>query len=330
MPRIDRVREMERSDAGRHGCLARPGGEACDEQASPGMPYCPRHLGPLERSRPSSPRELANEWARSAERAVSRRVARRPMRGNYDDDLVKSILPLALPAYHWYWRVDVEGVENIPTEGAAILAANHSGTLPIDGAMLKVAMLKEHGRNPWLLAADLVFRFPGLGEIVRAAGNARADRGETIELLRKGELVGVFPEGFKGIGKGYQKRYQLQRFGRGGYVEMAMEAGCPIIPVAIIGAEEAYPMIADIKPLANLFDLPYFPITPFFPWLGPLGAVPLPSKWVILFGEPVPTAQFGPDAAEDTQLVLETSEGIRQTVQRMLREGLTKRRNAFL
>ena len=284
----------------------------------------------MERRRELSAREFVREWRVDVERAVGRRLSRRPMKGNFDRDLVKAILPLALPLYHWYWRVDVEGVENIPTEGAALLVSNHSGTLPLDGAMLKVAVLKEHGRNPWLLAADLVFRFPGLGELTRAAGNARADRGETMDLLGKGELVGVFPEGFKGIGKGWKKRYQLQRFGRGGFVEMAMEAGCPIIPVAIVGAEEAYPRIANIKSIANLFDLPYFPITPLFPLLGPLGAIPLPSKWIIAFGEPVPMAQFGPDAATDTQLVLETSERIRQIVQQMLLESLAKRRSAFL
>jgi 1-acyl-sn-glycerol-3-phosphate acyltransferase len=307
-----------------------PKGVACRAKALPGMPYCAKHLGPLERRRTLTAREFAREWRETAERAISRRVERKPMKGHYDEDLLKALLPLALPLYRLYWRVDVHGVENIPTEGPALLVANHSGTLPIDGAMLKIAVLKEHGRNPWLLAADLVFRFPGLGQITRAAGNARADRGETLDLLTKGELVGVFPEGFKGIGKGFKKRYQLQRFGRGGFVEMAMEVGCPIIPVAILGAEEAYPMIADVKPIANLFDLPYFPITPTFPLLGLLGAIPLPSKWVITFGDPVPTSQFGPEAAEDTQLVLETSEGIRQTVQQMLIEALAKRRSAFL
>jgi 1-acyl-sn-glycerol-3-phosphate acyltransferase len=307
-----------------------PGGKPCRSKASPGLPFCRKHLGPLQRTRPPSAREFLKEWRHDVEQAVSRRVSRAPMKGNYDEDLVNALLPLALPLYAWYWRVDVYGVENIPTEGPALLAANHSGTLPLDGAMLKVAVLKEHGRNPWLLAADLVFRVPGLREITRAAGNARADREETLDLLRRGELVGVFPEGFKGIGKGWKKRYQLQRFGRGGFVEMAMEVGCPIIPVAIVGAEETYPMIGNVPAIANLFDLPYFPITPTFPLLGLLGAIPLPSKWVLTFGEPVPTSQFGPEAAQDTQLVLETSEGIRQTVQRMLLEALAKRRNAFL
>jgi len=307
-----------------------PDGKPCRARTLPGMPYCRAHLGPLHHRRALSVREFLSEWRRDVERAVARRATGRPMKGRYDEDLVKALLPLALPLYNWYWRVEVHGVEHIPAAGAALLVANHSGTLPLDGAMLKVATLKEHGRNPWLLAADLVFRVPGLREITRVAGNARADREETLDLLRKGELVGVFPEGFKGIGKGYRKRYQLQRFGRGGFVEMAMEVGCPMVPVAIVGAEETYPMIANARPIASLFDLPYFPITPFFPLLGPLGVLPLPSKWIITFGEPVPTAQYGPEAAQDTQLVLETSEGIRQTVQRMLREALTRRRNTVL
>ena len=238
-------------------------------------------------------------------------------------------MPLAMPLYAMYWRCEVFGIENIPTEGPAILAANHSGTIPVDGAMLKVAVLKEHGRNPWLLAADLAFRIPVFRDVIRIAGNARADRGETVALLRKGELIGVFPEGFKGIGKGWKKRYQLQRFGRGGFVEVAMEAGAPIIPVAIIGAEEAFPMIANLKVLARRFGLPYFPVTPTFPLLGPLGAIPLPSKWIIAFGRPIPTVHLGPEAAEDTQLVLEMSEETRQAVQDLLKEYLPRRQRAF-
>jgi 1-acyl-sn-glycerol-3-phosphate acyltransferase len=305
-------------------------GKPCTSKASPGLPYCRKHAGPRAPGAAITSREFLETWRASAERAVSRRVNRRPLKGAYDEDLVTALLPLAEPWYRLYWRVEVEGIENVPNEGAAILAANHSGTIPIDGAMLKVALLREHGRNAWLLAADLVFRFPGLRELTRLAGNARADRKETLDLLRRGELVGVFPEGFKGIGKGWKKRYQLQRFGRGGFVEMAMEAGCPIIPVAIVGAEEAYPMIANATPIADLFDLPFFPITPFFPLLGPLGVVPLPSKWIIAFGEPVPMSQYGPEAVDDTQLVLEISEDIRRRIQHMLVELLAKRRNAFL
>ena len=280
---------------------------------------------------PGSPRAFMREWAQTAEAAVTRRLrGDAPPSDTWDPELVRALLPFALPLYYWYWRVEVEGIENIPTEGRALLTANHSGALPLDGAMLKVAVLKEHGRNPWLLAADLAFKLPGFRELLRVAGNARADRDETERLMRAGELVGVFPEGFKGIGKGWKNRYQLQRFGRGGFVEMALATGSPIIPVAIVGAEETYPMIADLKPLARRLGLPYLPVTPFFPLLGPLGAIPLPSKWIIGIGEPIPTVQYGPEACDDLHFVLEMTEQIRETVQGMVKTLLTKRRHTFL
>jgi len=311
-------------------CMAVPDGVACKRPALEGKPYCSVHVGPLRGRKPRGAKEFLAEWRDAAEIAIGRRMrGEGPAKDDHDPELVKAVMPLALPLYSGYWRCEVYGVENVPTEGPAMLAANHSGTIPVDGAMLKVAMLKEHGRNPWLLAADLAFKIPIFRDVIRIAGNARADRAETVALLRKGELIGVFPEGFKGIGKGYRKRYQLQRFGRGGFVEVAMEAGAPIIPVAIIGAEEAFPMIADIKPLARRLGLPYFPVTPTFPLLGPLGAIPLPSKWIIAFGRPIPTIQFGPEAAEDTQLVLETSEETRQAVQELLKGYLPMRRNSF-
>ena len=310
-------------------CLAMPEGKPCSSPSKPGLPYCGKHLGPIRRRRKLTASEAYEEWRDAARKAVTRRLRRERWPGQYDEDLVRALMPFGLPFYSWYWRVDVEGVENIPTEGSALLVANHSGTLPLDGAMLKIAVLKEHGRNPWLLAADLVFRFPVLGELTKAAGNMRAGRDETVDLLRKGEVVGVFPEGFKGIGKGWSKRYQLQRFGRGGFVEVSLQTGAPIIPTAIVGAEEIYPMIYNVKSVARMFGLPYFPVTPFFPLFGPLGAVPLPSKWLIAFGEPIPVAQHGPEAADDLQLVLEITEEIRGTVQRMVAELLAKRRSTF-
>jgi 1-acyl-sn-glycerol-3-phosphate acyltransferase len=311
-------------------CAAVPGGAPCQRRAVDGKPYCAEHLGPLRGRKPRDAKEFLAEWRENVENAVgARRRGEAPPRGDHDPELVKAVMPLAMPLYSLYWRCEVFGVENIPTEGPALLAANHSGTIPVDGAMLKIATLKEHGRNPWLLAADIAFKIPVFRDVIRVAGNARADRGETVALLRKGELIGVFPEGFKGIGKGWKKRYQLQRFGRGGFVEVAMETGAPIIPVAIIGGEEIYPMIANLKTLARRFGLPYFPITPTFPLLGPLGAIPLPSKWMIAFGKPSPTAHHGPDAAEDTQLVLEMAEETRQAVQDLLKEYLPRRRNAF-
>ena len=312
-------------------CAAVPDGAPCRHPALNDKPYCAEHIGPLRGRKPRNAGEFLEEWRDAIETAVGKRArGEGPGKDDHDPDLVKAVMPLAMPLYSLYWRCEVFGIENIPTEGPAILAANHSGTIPVDGAMLKIAVLKEHGRNPWLLAADLAFKIPVFRDIIRIAGNARADRAETVALLRKGELIGVFPEGFKGIGKGFKKRYQLQRFGRGGFVEVAMEASAPIIPVAIIGGEETYPMIADLKPLARRFGLPYFPITPTFPLLGPLGIIPLPSKWIIAVGEPIPTAQHGPDGVDDQQLVLEMAEETRQAVQSLLTEYLPRRRNSFI
>ena len=310
-----------------NACAAVAHGSPCARRAIQDKPYCAEHLGPL---RDRQPRDVNTEWRENVENAIGRRRrGEGPARGDHDPELVKAVMPLAYPLYSLYWRCEVFGIENVPTEGPAMLAANHSGTIPVDGAMLKIATLKEHGRNPWLLAADLAFKIPVFRDVIRVAGNARADRPETVALLRKGELIGVFPEGFKGIGKGWSKRYQLQRFGRGGFVEVCIESGAPIIPVAIIGGEETYPMIANLKPLARRFGLPYFPVTPTFPLLGPLGAIPLPSKWIITFGQPISTFQYGPDAAEDMQLVLELAEETRHAVQQLLVEYLPRRKNAF-
>lgn len=306
-----------------------PEGRPCGRAALARRPYCRRHLGPLTHGRPSSPLESLREWAVAVQSALDRRLRGEARTDEYDADLTKALLPVALPLYHWYWRVDVVGIENIPAAGPAVLAANHSGTVPMDGAMLKIAVLKEHGRNPQLLAADLAFRIPIIKDLIRPTGNARADRRETLALLERGELVGVFPEGFKGVGKGFSKRYQVQRFGRGGFVRMALATSAPIIPVAIVGAEETYPMIGNVAPIANALKLPYFPITPLFPWLGPLGAVPLPSKWILAFGEPIPTYGYGDDAVNDARLISQVTRRVRSAVQDMLDANLARRRTAF-
>lgn len=312
-----------------HAVIPGDPAQACPKRARVGSPYCDAHTR-TEQPHPEGARAFVQEWRGTAARALRNVIDRREHGGlEHDPDLVRALLPLAMPLYSKYWRVDTYGIDNIPADGPALLAANHSGTLPIDGAMLKVAILREHGRNPWLLAADLAFKIPGFSDLIRLAGNARADRDETIGLLRAGELLGVFPEGFKGIGKGFRKRYRLQRFGRGGFVEMCMLTGAPIIPVAIIGAEEAYPMVANLESLARRLGLPYFPVTPTWPLLGPLGLLPLPSKWIIAFGEPIPFVQYGPKAVRDTQLVLEQTDAVRQAVQALIDENLPKRRGAF-
>jgi 1-acyl-sn-glycerol-3-phosphate acyltransferase len=196
---------------------------------------------------------------------------------------------------------------------------------------MKFGILDKHPsrRHVRLLAADLAFRLPVVAPLARKMGNTLACDEDALRLLAAGELVGVFPEGYKGVGKGYKNRYKLARFGRGGFVELALKARVPIVPVAIVGSEEIYPMIHNAKSLARIGGLPYFPITPFFPWLGPLGLIPLPSKWIIQFGEPVRTDRYGKDAWEDGMLVFELADRVRDTVQQMLYENLMRRRNMF-
>jgi 1-acyl-sn-glycerol-3-phosphate acyltransferase len=264
--------------------------------------------------------------------------ARRRLRGEYeldefgfDPDLNSSLLmPAALALYRNWFRIRMRGLENIPDSGAALIAANHSGVLPVDAVMLQAGIFAEHPqhRTLRLLGADLVYSLPLLSSLARRSGHTRADPEQAHRLLAAGELVGVFPEGFKGIGKPFSERYHLQRFGRGGFVRTAVRARVPIIPCAIVGAEEIYPMIGNAEALARALGLPYFPVTPLFPWLGPLGAVPLPSNWIIEFSKPVPTCDLAADGADDERLS-DRADQVRDTIQARLDDLVIERGPAF-
>ena len=250
----------------------------------------------------------------------------------YDPELAREVLlPLAKPLYERYFRVRTYGIDRIPATGPAILVGNHSGTIPLDAVMVQYAVANEHPQKRTVrnVAANLAFQMPFIGPLARKTGNAVAHDDDAQELLRRGEILGVFPEGYKGVGKGWRERYKLQRFGRGGFVELALKMRVPVIPVAIVGAEEAYPMIANAKWLAKALGFPYFPITPTWPLLGPLGALPLPSRWVIEFGDPIPMDDYPEDAADDAMLVFDLSDRIRDTIQQMLYRNLSKRGGAF-
>ncbi|MFJ6296848.1 lysophospholipid acyltransferase family protein [Streptomyces griseoviridis] len=250
----------------------------------------------------------------------------------YDEELTDQVLmSLLRPVYEKYFRVEVKGIENIPADGGALIVANHSGTLPLDGLMMQVAVHDHHpaDRHLRLLAADLVFMLPVANELARKLGHTLACAEDAELLLGRGELVGVMPEGFKGIGKPFGERYKLQRFGRGGFVSTALRQGVPIIPCSIVGAEEIYPMIGNAKTLARVLGFPYFPLTPTFPWLGPLGAVPLPTKWTIQFGEPIPTDTYPPEAAEDPMLMFNLTDQVREQIQHTLYKLLVQRRSVF-
>jgi 1-acyl-sn-glycerol-3-phosphate acyltransferase len=229
--------------------------------------------------------------------------------------------------YERWWRVETHGIERVPADGRVIVCANHSGALPYDGAMLATALRREHPQRRDLrwLAEDFIFHFPFLGVFMNRIGAVRACQENAERLLRKESVVGVFPEGVKGIAKLYRDRYKLQRFGRGGHVKLAIRTRTPIVPVAILGAEEAHPLIAPTSILAKALGVPFVPITPTFPWLGPLGLVPLPSKWKIYFLEPITMDGYPPDAADDEVLVGRLNEKIRGLIQEELDRAVKQR-----
>jgi len=250
----------------------------------------------------------------------------------FDPELTdKVLLAMLRPLYRNWFRVGVSGIEHIPDESGALIVANHSGVIALDAVMTQVAVHDEHPRHRHLrlLAADLVFQNAVMGDLARRAGHTLACNPDAERLLTAGEVVGVFPEGFKGTGKPFSQRYKVQRFGRGGFVAAALRTGAPIIPTAIVGAEETYPMIGNAKVVARILGLPYFPITPLFPWLGPLGVLPLPSKWLIHFGEPIPTDHYPAGSADDPMVVFNLTDQVREQIQRSLFDLLVQRPSAF-
>jgi len=241
----------------------------------------------------------------------------------------KFTLALLRPIAEKWFRVEVRGIENIPDEGGALIVSNHSGTVPVDALMTMVAVHDHTGRFLRLLGADLIFRMPFVGEMARRGGATLACNEDAERMLSRGDLVGVWPEGFKGIGKPFAQRYKLQRFGRGGFVSAALRTGVPIVPLSVVGAEEIYPLVGNLPSLARLLGIPYVPVTPTFPWLGPLGLIPLPSKWLLEFGEPIRTDELDNASAEDPMLVFNVTDQVRETIQQTLYTLLMKRESVW-
>ena len=270
--------------------------------------------------------------------AVEAVVAR--LRGEYhedewgfDEQFAEAIFPLFDFLYEVWWRVETTGVHNVPAHGRALLVANHAGSLfPFDATMMTMALMKEHPLPRWprFMVLDWAFVLPFLSAFMRRAGGVPASPHNAVRLLRQDELVMVFPEGVKGTGKPFSSRYRLERFGRGGFVEIALQTGAPIVPVAVVGSEEIYPKLADSPTLANAIGAPFVPITPTFPWLGPLGLIPLPSRWRIEFCAPIDISEHPPEAADDRRLVFDLSERVRETIQDKVYENLVARGGTFL
>jgi len=278
---------------------------------------------------------FGDDWERRLAELMA--FVRRRLEGDYevddygfDRELTERFFMAALrPIAEKWFRLEVRGLENIPAEGGALVVSNHSGTVPLDGLMTMLTVHDHTGRFLRPLGADLVFRLPVVSSLARKGGATLACTEDAERMLSGGDLVGVWPEGFKGIGKPFSERYKLQRFGRGGFVSAALRTGVPIVPLSVVGAEEIYPLVGNVPSLARLLGVPYIPITPFFPWLGPLGLVPLPSKWILEFGEPIRTDSYDPAEAEDPMLVFNVTDQVRETIQHTLFDLLRERDGVF-
>jgi 1-acyl-sn-glycerol-3-phosphate acyltransferase len=250
-----------------------------------------------------------------------------------DREAIEMVRPFLRFMYRTWWRVTPDGLEHVPAEGRALLVANHSGVLPWDGAMIAAAVAEDHPAQNDRIVRSLHLHWfttlPFIAPALAAMGQVPGLPENAVRLLESDELVAVFPEGLKGVGKLFKDRYKLARFGRGGFVQVALRAQAPIVPVAVVGAEEIYPMLANAEPVAKLFGFPYFPLTPFFPWLGPLGVIPLPTRWSISFCEPIRTDEYDPAAADDPLTVLGLTEIVRERIQATLDAKIAVRRSIF-
>ena len=337
-PALEEIRALEERldrmiDDARHSQTQLPD----DSPASVRAPASSRALGsaPPDALEPTvfdTARELLSsdyylrQWGRIAMRNRSEEVDD----FGWDPVYEEKLRPFFDFLYERWFRVAIDGVAHVPADGRCLLVANHSGTVPFDGVMLKTAIKREHAarRDVRWLAEDFVFHFPFLGSISNRIGAVRACQENAERLLAQDALVAVFPEGVKGIGKLYKDRYRLQRFGRGGFVKLCLRTGTPMIPVAIVGGEETNPMLARLESFTKTLGVPYLPITPTFPLLGPVGLLPAPTKWRITIGEPI-VLDEGPEAADDEILVGRVAERVRVTIQSMLDRAVSERRSVW-
>jgi 1-acyl-sn-glycerol-3-phosphate acyltransferase len=248
----------------------------------------------------------------------------------FDPVYEEKVLPFFRFLYEKYFRVECEGASRIP-KGRCLLVSNHSGAIPYDGLMMKLAVKRSHPdqRDVRWLAEDSIFHFPFIGSFTNRIGAVRACQENAERLLRQESLVAVFPEGVKGIGKLWKERYRLQRFGRGGFIKLCLRTSTPIVPVAIVGAEETNPMLGKLEGFTKALGVPYIPLTPTFPLLGPIGLLPAPTKWKVIFGEVISFDDFGPEAANDEILINRLSDRVRATIQAMLDRAVGERRSVW-
>lgn len=277
-------------------------------------------------------------YAAQATLEMYRDAWQRRRRGEYrvddfgmDEEFVDLVRPIFAFLYHTWWRVEMTGVEHIPN-GPCLLVANHSGVLPWDGAMIAFGVAEHHPDRRIVrpVVLDWFSSVPFVAPFLARIGCALACPENTTALLERGHAVLVFPEGVKGIGKPFSERYRLARFGRGGFVRVAIRARVPILPVSVVGAEEIHPNLMRLDWLSRPLGLPYLVITPTFAWLGLLGLIPLPTKWRIHISEPVRTDELDPREAGNYLTVARITEQVRGEVQRQIRRLLRRRKSVFL
>jgi 1-acyl-sn-glycerol-3-phosphate acyltransferase len=247
-----------------------------------------------------------------------------------DEDLDLVFRDRVRPAFQFlhdrYWRVETTGIGNLPAVGPALLVANHSGAVPFDGAMIVTTVDCHRGRRVRFVYDRFVDRLSPVAAFYRKVGGVAATRENALALLRAGEVVLLFPEGVQGVAKPFGDRYRLRPFSPG-FARLALALDVPIVPVAVVGAEEIYPLVARAESLGRMIGAPYVPITPFFPLLGLLGALPLPTKWFIRFGKPIRLAPA--EGAECGPRAQQEAVRVRRTVQGMVGRLRRRRRSVF-
>jgi 1-acyl-sn-glycerol-3-phosphate acyltransferase len=262
------------------------------------------------------PERRLNDWGRSER-----------VEGIFDRTVVEFF-------YRYWFRAEVEGIENVPSNGGALLVSNHSGALPPDAATIARAIREEHPNpRPLNITVEHFFKgYPLFSMLIPKIGCVPAHPANVHRLLHDEEqLVLVFPEGRKGTEKPFHQRYRLRRFGRGGFVSAAMRAEAKLVPVCVVGAEESAPIFAHVGLLKRLTGLAYFPLTPTFPWFGPLGMLGyLPAKFRIRFLEPIDTAELGADPDSDKALVQTLSPEVRARIQENVHEMVAERKSIWL
>jgi len=243
-----------------------------------------------------------------------------------DPELRQRVLPAVRFLHDRYWRVDVAGIQHVPARGPVLLVANHSGAVPFDGAMIVTAVELRRQRALRFLYDRFVENLAPVSAFYNKVGGAVATRENAVTLLRMGEALLVFPEGVPGVAKPFGDRYRLRPFSPG-FARLALALDVPIVPVAVVGAEEIYPVVGRAEGVGRFFGVPYVPVTPFFPLLGVLGVLPLPTKWFIRFGKPI--RLVAEEGEVRWQRARHEAMRLRRTIQSMVVRLKRRRRSVF-